>query len=120
VGLSQDGKKPFLLRDDRKDRVAFSFKIRTKESSSMAEENKSTTKVCDNCDATIATDEKVCPACKTDLDELESGIEALKRINTVLKKRADRAAKGAPASTATTTVTVKGKKKSPFSGLVRK
>jgi predicted amidophosphoribosyltransferase len=119
VGVSKDVSEPFLLRDDRKDRVAFSFKIRAKENRNMAEENK-TTKVCDNCDATIANDEKVCPACKTDLDELESGIEALKRINTVLKKRADRAAKGAPASTATTTVTVKGKKKSPFSGLVRK
>lgn len=52
------------------------------------------TKKCENCDAVIAKDEKVCPACKLDLEELEDRIKEQDTIEKIREKR--RAAAGPP------------------------
>lgn len=45
------------------------------------------TKQCEACDATIGKDEKVCPKCSVDFDELEETVTAIDRANAVLAKR---------------------------------
>jgi hypothetical protein len=69
------------------------------------------TKKCENCDAVIAEDEKVCPACKLDLENLEVSIEQLDIVEKVRQKRRATA-------TSTTTVELK-KKKGLFGGLIK-
>ena len=69
------------------------------------------TKVCDNCDATIAKDEKTCPACKCDLEQLE---EQLKELETLEKVREKRKKKTTPPVVEPTP------RKSLFGGLIKR
>lgn len=70
------------------------------------------TKVCDNCDATIAKDEKVCPACKCDLDKLEESLKELETLQNVKAKRDKKKA--------TPPVTEPAPRKSLFGGLIKR
>ena len=70
------------------------------------------TKVCESCDAVIGKDEKVCPACKIDLEKLEESLTELERIQKVQDKRRK-------AATPTPTVTVRVKA-TLFGGLFKK
>lgn len=45
-------------------------------------------KKCLECDAVIGENEKVCPACQTDLEELEQTVAAVEKANKVIAKRA--------------------------------
>lgn len=45
------------------------------------------TKKCDGCDATIAKDEKKCPACGLDLEELDNNLAQLEQLEKVREKR---------------------------------
>jgi hypothetical protein len=45
------------------------------------------TKKCEVCDAVIGKDEKDCPSCKTNFEELDDTISAMERGSTVLAKR---------------------------------
>ena len=70
------------------------------------------TKVCENCDAVIGKDEKVCPACKIDLEALTERLTELEQLEKVREKRRK-------AATPTPTVTVRVKA-SLFGGLFKK
>ena len=48
------------------------------------------TKICDNCDATIAKSEKVCPKCNVDTEELEELVSSVERANQIAEKRRKR------------------------------
>jgi RNA polymerase subunit RPABC4/transcription elongation factor Spt4 len=61
----------------------------------MADEPK--TKHCEACDAEIGKDEKVCPKCAVDFDELEETVTAIDRANAVLAKRKAKAVPPEPA-----------------------
>lgn len=50
-------------------------------------EPESKTKKCECCEAEIGKDEKVCPKCSVDFDELEETVTAIDRANAVLAKR---------------------------------
>lgn len=70
----------------------------------MTEEIK--TKKCEVCDAEIGKDEKVCPKCNADFDELEETVTAVDRASAVIAKRK---AKAVPESTTTPTPEAKPK-----------
>ena len=88
------------MRANREARIAFSIprSIRTGENTLPAE-NETATRTCDNCDVIIAKTEKICPACKTDLEELDENVKAVEAAQKVIEKRKK---KTAPPTTAPT------------------
>lgn len=44
-------------------------------------------KVCEACEAKVGKDDKVCPACGVDFEELEEAVSVVDRANKVLAKR---------------------------------
>lgn len=71
-----------------------------------------TTKTCDNCDATIAKDEKICPACKCDLEKLEDSLKELDTLENVREKRRKKKV--------TPTPEIPAPRKSLFGGLIKR
>jgi hypothetical protein len=57
------------------------------------------TKTCENCDAVIAKDEKICPACKIDLENLEASLTELERLEKIRDKRKKKTTPPVPETT---------------------
>jgi hypothetical protein len=45
------------------------------------------TKICDSCDTVIGRNEKTCPKCKVDFEELEDAVATVSKAQEVIEKR---------------------------------
>jgi predicted amidophosphoribosyltransferase len=45
------------------------------------------TRFCENCEAKVGKDEKICPACKIDLEHLDDALSDLEALNKIAANR---------------------------------